>query len=65
MEAGRLTYARPKLRGARSVIAPVPALNPASTRASSAQGPALSVPATTSDLAQSGKPLYVGQSCTD
>lgn len=65
MEAGRLTYARPKLRGARSVIAPVPALNPASTRASSPQGPTLSVPATTSDLAQSGKPLYVGQSCTD
>jgi len=65
MEAGRLTYARPKLREARSVIAPVPALKPASTRASASKTPALSGRATTSDLVESRKPLYGGQPCTD
>ncbi len=65
MEAGRRTYARPTVRGARSIMAPVPALNPASTRASLSPTSALSGHATTSDLAERRKPLYGGQPCTD
>jgi len=65
MEAGRRTYARPTVRGARSIMAPVPALNPASTRASLSPTSALSGHATTSDLAERRKPLYGGPPCTD
>ena len=66
LEAGRLTYARPKARGALSVLTPAPALNPVPSASvkhrvlrASDKG------ATTSDLVQKGKPLYVGQPCTD
>ena len=61
LEAGRLTYARPKARGTLKVLAPAPNLKPVPSLKPASR----LVGANTSDLAQSGKPLYGGDPCTD
>lgn len=64
MEAGRRIYAIPRAKGGIGVRAGVPVLNPVPSLTPAPRIPAL-VDALPSDLAETAKPLYVGQPCTD